>query len=461
MRAVSEIPAVLMARSGMLVSVVMLGVLSAVAMVMTARQLADFRRAELLLQLARGSGRARLLGTAAGLEAMEARGSGRAWLLGAAAGLEAMEARGSRTLDATWAFWTAEQPWETGGTSRRAGELSCGARDFGKALAVSACGGVVSDRFPCPAGTRTMGVPKLTERLSALVDACAVQWARTVVLRSFASAGLPAIGVSAVVAAARLGARRREAALALQRARGAGESRAGRRSAAGGGSGGLGGPAGGVGGVRPVGGRAAAGGVVAGASAVAVWWQGRAARRAGREPVRRRGPRRASGLSARLVAEGAGVLQLRLRGAAPAGVGAEPQLALMPVVSGLAAAAQWRTGGGAVILGPAQRPLPVEELGRVPGVAGVLQVRGGLAALTSDDDGVTVRASAYPVALARYEPGSALAALAAVPELAEPLGTRAELSALADQVTADRFPDGSFDADAGRGGGPGDRAGGR
>ncbi|MFJ4681027.1 MULTISPECIES: hypothetical protein [unclassified Kitasatospora] len=38
-----------------------------------------------------------------------------------------------------------------------------------------------------------------------------------------------------------------------------------------------------------------------------------------------------------------------------------------------------------MVLSPAQRPLPVEELGRVPGVAGVLQVRGGLEALTSDE----------------------------------------------------------------------------
>ncbi|MFB7949975.1 ABC transporter permease [Kitasatospora phosalacinea] len=43
----------------------MLGVLSAVTMVLTARQLTEFRRAELVLQLARGAGRARLLGVAA------------------------------------------------------------------------------------------------------------------------------------------------------------------------------------------------------------------------------------------------------------------------------------------------------------------------------------------------------------------------------------------------------------
>ncbi|MFK0195959.1 hypothetical protein [Kitasatospora sp. NPDC090308] len=55
------------------------------------------------------------------------------------------------------------------------------------------------------------------------MDAFAVQRARTVVLRSFAPAGLPAIGVSTAVAATRLGARRGEAALALQRARGVGE----------------------------------------------------------------------------------------------------------------------------------------------------------------------------------------------------------------------------------------------
>ncbi|MGW4382758.1 FtsX-like permease family protein [Kitasatospora sp. NPDC004531] len=73
LRSSSNLPAALadlrspmmVARSGMLVPVTMLAVLSAVTMVLTARQLTDFRRAELLLQLARGSGRARLLGAAA------------------------------------------------------------------------------------------------------------------------------------------------------------------------------------------------------------------------------------------------------------------------------------------------------------------------------------------------------------------------------------------------------------
>ncbi|GLW57431.1 hypothetical protein Kpho01_54420 [Kitasatospora phosalacinea] len=73
MRAVSDIPEALdalrspmmVARSGMLVPVTMLGVLSAVTMVLTARQLTEFRRAELVLLLARGAGRARLLGGAA------------------------------------------------------------------------------------------------------------------------------------------------------------------------------------------------------------------------------------------------------------------------------------------------------------------------------------------------------------------------------------------------------------
>ncbi|MFD8600379.1 FtsX-like permease family protein [Kitasatospora sp. NPDC059646] len=72
-RAVSDLPAALndlrspmmVARSGMLVPVTMLAVLSAVTMVLTARQLTEFRRAELLLQLARGAGRTRLLGGAA------------------------------------------------------------------------------------------------------------------------------------------------------------------------------------------------------------------------------------------------------------------------------------------------------------------------------------------------------------------------------------------------------------
>lgn len=73
LRASSDLPAALddlrspmmVARSGMLVPVTMLAVLSAVTMVLTARQLTEFRRAELLLQLARGAGRARLLGVAA------------------------------------------------------------------------------------------------------------------------------------------------------------------------------------------------------------------------------------------------------------------------------------------------------------------------------------------------------------------------------------------------------------
>ncbi|MFG2698883.1 FtsX-like permease family protein [Kitasatospora sp. NPDC048407] len=73
LRASSDLSAVLndlrspmmVARSGMLVPVTMLAVLSAGTMVLTARQLTDSRRAELLLQLARGAGRARLLGAAA------------------------------------------------------------------------------------------------------------------------------------------------------------------------------------------------------------------------------------------------------------------------------------------------------------------------------------------------------------------------------------------------------------
>ncbi|ROR38517.1 hypothetical protein [Kitasatospora cineracea] len=457
------------------------------------------------------------------------------------AGLEAMESRGAAALDAAWVFRAAEQPWGTGGTSAGARELSRQAQEFGNTAAVAVCGGLVSDRFPCPVGTRTVTPPRLTQQLSVLVDAFVVQRARTVALQSFALAGLLAVGVSTAVAAARLGARRREAALALQRARGAGEpALAAVRllEAVPAALAGL--LAGWAVSVRWAGGRplgawwpaVTAAVLVACAPAVAVWWQGRAVRRAGRERARRRGLRRALGLSARLVAEGAvlvlagaGVLQLRLRGAAPAGAEADPQLALVPVVLGLAAvvvvlrvypvplrlvsrwarrrrgavalvglaqagrrsgaaatallvlvpalacavfgalvsgtvregrvaAAQWRTGGDAVVLGPAQRPLPVEELGGVPGVAGVLQVRGGLASLTSDDDGTAVKgvglAGVDPAALARYEPGSALAAaLAASPELAEPLGEGAELPALADAVTAARFPDGSFDADAG------------
>ncbi|MEU3499124.1 hypothetical protein ABZ747_37270 [Kitasatospora cineracea] len=457
------------------------------------------------------------------------------------AGLEAMESRGATALDAAWVFRAAEQPWGTGGTSAGARELSRQAEEFGNTAAVAVCGGLISDRFPCPVGTRTVTPPRLTQQLSVLVDAFVVQRARTVALQSFALAGLLAVGVSTAVAAARLGARRREAALALQRARGAGEpALAAVRllEAVPAALAGL--LAGWAVSVRWADGRplgawwpaVTAAVLVACAPAVAVWWQGRAVRRAGRERARRRGLRRALGLSARLVAEGAvlvlagaGVLQLRLRGAAPAGAEADPQLALVPVVLGLAAvvvvlrvypvplrlvsrwarrrrgavalvglaqagrrsgaaatallvlvpalacavfgalvsgtvregrvaAAQWRTGGDAVVLGPAQRPLPVEELGGVPGVAGVLRVRGGLASLTSDDDGTAVKgvglAGVDPAALARYEPGSALAAaLAASPELAEPLGEGAELPALADAVTAARFPDGSFDADAG------------
>ncbi|QKW21937.1 hypothetical protein HUT16_25315 [Kitasatospora sp. NA04385] len=457
-----------------------------------------------------------------------------------AAGLEAMEARGSQSLDATWAFWTAEQPWGTAGTAAGAAELSRGARGFGEVMATAACGGVVSDVFPCHAGARTMRPPHLNQQLSVLMDGFAVQRARTVALQSFALAGLLAVGVSTAVAAARLGARRREAALALQRARGAGEpALAAVRllEAVPAAVAGL--SAGWAVSVRWADGRPLgpwwpallAAALVACAPAVAVWWEGRAVRRAGRAPVRRRGLKRALGLSARLVAEGAvlvlavvGVLQLRLRGAAPAGSETDPQLALVPVVLGLAAvvvvlrvypvplrlvtrwarrgrgtvalvglaqagrrsgaaatallvlvpalacavfgalvsgtvregrveAAHWRTGGDAVVLGPAQRALPVEELAGVPGVAGVLPVRGGQAVLTSDEDGTRVRGVGLvgvdPAGLARYEPGSPLAAALAAPELAEPLGQGAELPALADRATAERFPDGSFDVDAG------------
>ncbi|MGW4382759.1 hypothetical protein [Kitasatospora sp. NPDC004531] len=459
----------------------------------------------------------------------------------APAGLEALEARGSLSLSATWAVEAAEQPWGTGGTAAGVRELSGGIREFSRAAVTRVCGEIVSDGLPCPAGVRTVSPPQVQERLSVLVDRFADQRARTVTLQSFALAGLLAIGVATAVAAARLGARRREGALALQRARGAGEPAlaavrlleavpavllgvlAGWA---------VSGP---LAGGRPLGAWwpvSATAVLVAAAPAVAVWWQGRAVRRAGREPVRRRGVKRALGLSGRPVAEGAvlalavvGVLQLRLRGAAPSGAaGPDLQLALVPVVLGLAVvvvvlrvypvplraltgwarrgrgtvalvglsqagrrsaaaatallvlvpalgcavfgalvsgtvregrleAAQWRTGGDAVVLGPAQRPLPLEELAKVPGVGGVLPVRGGVASLTADEDGSAVKGVGLvgvdQAVLAKLEPGSPVAAALAGAGLSAPLAAGAELPALADARTAARFPEGSFDADAG------------
>lgn len=392
-----------------------------------------------------------------------------------------------------------------------------------------------------------MTPPAVQQRLAELVDRFAEQRARTVSLQSFALAGLLAIGVCTAVAAARLGARRREAALGLQRARGAAEwALAAARLAEAVPAVLAGLLAGWVVAERLAGERATgawwpaltAGVLVASAPAVAVWWQGRAVRRAGREPVRRRGLRwvaGASGFAGRVAWEGAvlvvaaaGVLVLRLRGAVPSGTAAvadpDPQLALVPVLLGLAAvvvvlrvyplplrvltrwagrrrgpvalvglaqagrrsgaaatallvlvpalacavfgalvsgtvqhgrlaAAEWRTGGDAVVLGPAQRSLPVDELAKVPGAGGVLTVRGAVASLTSDEDGAVVKRAGLvgvdPVALAKLEPGSAVAAALTGAGLAAPLGEGAELPALADPLTAARFPDGSFDADAG------------
>ncbi|MFJ5925460.1 hypothetical protein ACIQF6_22910 [Kitasatospora sp. NPDC092948] len=459
----------------------------------------------------------------------------------APAALEAMEARGALSLSAVWVFGAAEQPWGTGGTTAGVRELSAGAREFTRSAVTRVCGEVVVDSLACPAGVRTVAPPQLQERLSVLVDGFARQRARTVSLQSFALAGLLAIGVSTAVAAARLGARRREGALALQRARGAGEVALAAvrllEAVPAVVLGVLAGWAvsGALAGGRPLGGwwpALTAAVLVAGAPAVAVWWQGRASRRAGREPVQRRGAKRALGLSARLVVEGAvlvlaaaGVLQLRLRGATPPGA-VEPdlQLALVPVVLGLAAvvvvlrvypvplrvltgwarrrrgtvalvglsqagrrsaaaatallvlvpalgcavfgalvsgtvrhgrveAAQWRTGGDAVVLGPSQRHLPLEELAKVPGVGGVLSVRGGVAALTADEDGSVVRGVGLvgvdQAALARFEPGSRVAAALDAAGLSAPLAAGAELPALADAKTAARYPDGSFDADTG------------
>ncbi|KDN82730.1 hypothetical protein [Kitasatospora cheerisanensis] len=459
----------------------------------------------------------------------------------APAGLEALEARGSLSVSATWTFGVAEQPWGNGGTAAGVRELAAGARGFTRAAVDKVCGEIVSDAMPCSAGVRTVTPPQVQQRLSAVVDRFAEQRARTVSLQSFALAGLLAIGVSTAVAAARLGARRREGALALQRARGAGEPAlaavrlleavpvvlagvlAGRLLS------------GSLVGERPLGGwwpAVAAAVLVAGAPAAAVWWLGRAARRAGREPVRRRGVKRVLGLSGRAVLEGgvlllagAGVLQLRLRGAVPPGTAEpDPQLALVPVLLGLAAvvvvlrvypvplrlltgwarrgrgtvalvglaqagrrsaaaatallvlvpalscavfgalvsgtvrhgrveAAEWRTGGDAVVLGPSQRPLPLEELAKVSGVGGVLPVRGGVAALTSDEDGAVVKGVGLvgvdQAVLAGLEPGSPVAAALSAAGLSAPLVAGAELPALADARTAARFPDGSFDADAG------------
>ncbi|GLW57430.1 hypothetical protein [Kitasatospora phosalacinea] len=459
----------------------------------------------------------------------------------APAGVEAMEARGAPSTAAAWVFWLAEQPGGGGGTARGAAELSSSARLFGGRIAEKVCGGsVFGVDAACPVGQRQVAAPLLNQQLSPLVDAFAAQRSRTVALQSFALAGLLAVGVSTAVAAARLGARRREAALALQRARGAGEpALAAVRLLEAVPAALVGLLAGWAVAVRWSDGRPLgawwpallSAGLVACAPAVAVWWQGREVRRAGREPVRRRGLKRALGLSARLVVEGAvlllagaGVLQLRLRGAAPAGAETDPQLALVPVLLGLAAvvvvlrvypvplrwvtrwarrrrgavalvglaqagrrsgaaatallvlvpalacavfgalvsgtvrqgraeSAQWRVGGDAVVLGPSQRALPEEELGKVPGVAGVLRVRGGQASLTSDEDGTTVKGVGLvgvdPAALARYEPSSPLVAALSGPELAERPAAGAELPALADRATAERFPDGSFTADAG------------
>ncbi|MFD8481993.1 hypothetical protein [Kitasatospora sp. NPDC059673] len=457
----------------------------------------------------------------------------------APAGLEALEARGSLSVSATWAFRSEQQPWGTGGTAAGVRELASGAEGFSRSAVDRVCGGIVSDALPCPAGVRTVSPPQVQERLSVLVDRFAEQRARTVSLQSFALAGLLAIGVSTAVAAARLGARRREAALTLQRARGAGEiALAALRAMEAVPAVLVGVPAGWLAsrwsaGERPLGAWwpvLVAAVLVAGAPAVAVWWQGRAVRRAGREPVRRRGVKRALGRSARPVVEGAvlvlaaaGVLQLRLRGAVSAAADPDPQLALVPVVLGLAAvvvvlrvypvplrlltgwarrgrgtvalvglsqagrrsaaatallvlvpalacavfgalvsgtvrqgrveAAEWRTGGDAVVLGPSQRPLPLEELAKVPGVGGVLPVRGGVATLTADEDGAVVKGVGLvgvdQSVLAALEPGSPVASALSGAGLSAPLAAGAELPALADARTAARFPEGSFDADAG------------
>ncbi|MFF0392822.1 hypothetical protein ACFYS8_29575 [Kitasatospora sp. NPDC004615] len=459
----------------------------------------------------------------------------------APAGLEALEARGSLSVSATWAFQAAQQPWGTGGTAAGTRELAVGAKGFTRSAVDRVCGEIVSDSLPCPAGVRTVSPPQVQERLSVLMDRFAEQRARTVSLQSFALAGLLAIGVSTAVAAARLGARRREAALTLQRARGAGEIALAAVRALEAVPAVLVGVLAGwlasrsLAGERPLGAwwpALLAALLVAGAPAVAVWWQGRAVRRAGREPVQRRGLKRALGLSARVVVEGtvlalaaAGVLQLRLRGAvSAAATDPDAQLALVPVVLGLAAvvvvlrvypaplrvltgwarrrrgtvalvglsqagrrsaaaatallvlvpalacavfgalvsgtvrqgrveAAEWRTGGDAVVLGPSQRPLPLEELAKVPGVGGVLPVRGGVAVLTADEDGSVVKGVGLVgvdrAALEAVEPGSPVAAALSGGALSAPLAARAELPALADAKTAARYPEGSFDADAG------------
>ncbi|KJY28239.1 hypothetical protein VR45_32905, partial [Streptomyces sp. NRRL S-495] len=62
----------------------------------------------------------------------------------------------------------------------------------------------------------------VTERLAPELDTFAVQRQRTEQLQGFALAGLLALVVATAVAAARLGARRRAGAFALQLSRGAG-----------------------------------------------------------------------------------------------------------------------------------------------------------------------------------------------------------------------------------------------
>ncbi|MGW4895020.1 hypothetical protein ACWEQL_22530, partial [Kitasatospora sp. NPDC004240] len=135
-------------------------------------------------------------------------------------GLELVEARSSAAFAVTVGYPAAvDPPGQTDATGGPAG-LVRESEAFERDAVPAVCGERTLGSLPCRLDLRSTTAPQVTERLSTVAADFQRRADRTDVVRSFALAGLLAIAVAAVVAAARLTVHGEAGALGLQKARG-------------------------------------------------------------------------------------------------------------------------------------------------------------------------------------------------------------------------------------------------
>ncbi|MBP0451458.1 hypothetical protein J5Y04_18175 [Kitasatospora sp. RG8] len=143
-------------------------------------------------------------------------------LLTSAGGIEQTASRGTVPLQLAWDLPVATDRAGPAATPSAIAELRSAIAGLRAAATTRLCG-AESDEACLVAGQLVPSVG-LADRLTAELDAFTAQQRRTGQLQGFALAGVLAVVVATAVAAARLGARRRAGAFALQLSRGAGLS---------------------------------------------------------------------------------------------------------------------------------------------------------------------------------------------------------------------------------------------